>query len=71
MPEDDENGSSAGGADDALPPALAFLGDRDAFVRRYVLSLVLQPPPSRRRQPPPRRPPPPSPSPLKPRPKKK
>lgn len=40
------------GDDDSLPPALAFLADREAFLRRYVLSLVLAPPPSRRRMPP-------------------
>jgi hypothetical protein len=28
-----------------------FLGDADAFVQRFVLSLVLAPPPSRRRAP--------------------
>jgi hypothetical protein len=27
----------------------AFLRDRDAFLRRYILSLVLAPPPSKRR----------------------
>ena len=51
--------------DDELPAPLAFLGDADAFVRRYVLSLVLQPPPSRRHRgarPPA---PPPAPAPLK------
>ena len=51
MPDDNDRGS--GGDDGGLPPALGFLGDRDAFLRRYVLSLLLQPPPSRRRPPPP------------------
>jgi hypothetical protein len=29
-----------------LPAALAFLADRDAFLRRFILAQVLAPPPS-------------------------
>jgi hypothetical protein len=31
------------------PSLFEFLADRDAFFRRYVLSIVLQPPPGMRR----------------------
>jgi hypothetical protein len=42
-------GTDAEGEGDTQPSPFAFLADRDAFVRRFVLSMVLAPPPGRRR----------------------
>lgn len=35
--------------DDDEPAPLPFLADRDAFLRRFLMSIALEPPPSLRR----------------------
>ena len=42
-------GQMKGNEAPAAPSLFAYLADRDAFLRRYVLSVVLAPPPGMRR----------------------
>jgi hypothetical protein len=50
MPEPKRPGAPAPAEPTGAAQPLAFLADRDAFFRRFVLSLILQPPPSLRRR---------------------
>ncbi len=48
MPRTDDANyrGDVGDEDDERPTPLAFLTDRDAFMRRFLLSLALAPPPA-------------------------